>query len=72
MIARNGLGKFLQESKSAYLDAVKEGKGDEWTVVMGNEAGGKLKPIMNFVRFQSVCGSYLPSHLSLFQLRTPF
>ena len=35
------LSAFLKEKKVSYLDAVKEGKGSEWTVVMGNEAGGK-------------------------------
>ena len=35
------LSKFLTETKTAYLEAVKSGKGHEWTVVMGNEAGGK-------------------------------
>ncbi|KAI0634211.1 DHH phosphoesterase [Trametes polyzona] len=35
----NTLSKFLTETKTAYLEAVKSGKGHEWTVVMGNEAG---------------------------------
>ncbi|PIL29014.1 hypothetical protein GSI_09062 [Ganoderma sinense ZZ0214-1] len=33
------LSAFLREKKASYLDAVKAGKGSEWTVVMGNEAG---------------------------------
>ncbi|KAI1787293.1 DHH phosphoesterase [Ganoderma leucocontextum] len=33
------LSAFLREKKASYLDAVKEGKGSDWTVVMGNEAG---------------------------------
>ena len=42
------LSNFLKERKSSYLDAVKEGKGGEWTVVMGNEAGGKWASIQFF------------------------
>ena len=34
------LAEFLQNQKSRYLKDVEEGKGGEWTVVMGNEAGG--------------------------------
>ena len=34
------LSAFLRSKKAAYLDAVKTGNGNEWTVVMGNEAGG--------------------------------
>ncbi|KAI9056368.1 DHH phosphoesterase [Trametes sanguinea] len=33
------LSDYLRESKKAYLAAVQAGKGREWTVVMGNEAG---------------------------------
>ncbi|KAI0717891.1 DHH phosphoesterase [Cerioporus squamosus] len=33
------LSTFLKDKKAAFLDAVKAGKGREWTVVMGNEAG---------------------------------
>ncbi|CDO78237.1 hypothetical protein BN946_scf184681.g2 [Trametes cinnabarina] len=33
------LSSFSKESKSTYLNAVQIGKGREWTVVMGNEAG---------------------------------
>ena len=36
-----GLAHFLANSKDSYLQDVKDGKGKEWTVVMGNEAGGK-------------------------------
>ena len=32
---------FLVRNKEAYLDDVRNGKGYEWVVVMGNEAGGK-------------------------------
>lgn len=34
------LSEFLATNKQGYLTAVGEGKGKEWTVVMGNEAGG--------------------------------
>ncbi|KAH8112290.1 DHH phosphoesterase [Phellopilus nigrolimitatus] len=33
------LSEFLLDSKEQYLSAVREGKGQDWTVVMGNEAG---------------------------------
>ncbi len=39
-MAVNTLSTFLKERKVAYLDAVKAGNGKDWTVVMGNEAGG--------------------------------
>ena len=35
------LSDFLLKSKTDYLNDVKNGSGREWTVVMGNEAGGK-------------------------------
>lgn len=35
------LKDYLAHSKERYLNAVKDGRGGEWTVVMGNEAGGK-------------------------------
>ncbi|KAI0827427.1 DHH phosphoesterase [Trametes gibbosa] len=38
-MSRSTLSCFLRDTKAAYLDAVKAGKGREWTVVMGNEAG---------------------------------
>lgn len=34
------LSHFLLSNKENYLEAVKYGKGADWTVVMGNEAGG--------------------------------
>jgi hypothetical protein len=36
------LARFLSESKEKYLNDVRTtpGRGGEWTVVMGNEAGG--------------------------------
>lgn len=34
-----GLAHFLANSKKGYLQDVKDGKGKDWTVVMGNEAG---------------------------------
>ena len=37
------LSAFLREKKASYLDAVKAGKGSDWTVVMGNEAGGRRR-----------------------------
>ncbi|KAI0791550.1 hypothetical protein BC629DRAFT_1287604 [Irpex lacteus] len=33
------LANFLAQQKAKYLEDVKNGKGKEWTVVMGNEAG---------------------------------
>ena len=41
-----GLAHFLAESKAKYLDAVKDGSSKEWTVVMGNEAGGKADHLL--------------------------
>jgi exopolyphosphatase len=37
------LAEFLLTAKQAYLKAINEtpSRGGEWTVVMGNEAGGK-------------------------------
>jgi hypothetical protein len=34
------LANFLSEQKHDYLQAVEGGRGTEWTVAMGNEAGG--------------------------------
>ena len=31
---------FLSRSKTEYLEGVRGGKGTDWIVVMGNEAGG--------------------------------
>jgi exopolyphosphatase len=38
----DNLARFLSESKEKYLNDVRAtpGRGGEWTVVMGNEAGG--------------------------------
>ncbi|KAI0372464.1 DHH phosphoesterase [Pilatotrama ljubarskyi] len=38
-ISSNALSEFLRQTKQAYLDAVRAGKGRQWSVVMGNEAG---------------------------------
>ena len=35
------LARWLSTSKTLYLKDVEKGKGDEWTVVMGNESGGE-------------------------------
>lgn len=35
------LAEFLQSQKTRYLKDVEDGKGGNWTVVMGNEAGGE-------------------------------
>ena len=35
------LARWLSASKTLYLKDVEKGKGDEWTVVMGNESGGE-------------------------------
>ncbi len=40
------LADFVATQKAAYLNAVEEGKGTDWTVVMGNEAGGTLNEIV--------------------------
>jgi hypothetical protein len=32
--------KFAARNKAHYIQAVESGKGKDWTVVMGNEAGG--------------------------------
>jgi len=37
--ASSTLTEFVSEQKNRYLEAVKDGKGRDWTVVMGNEAG---------------------------------
>ncbi|KAI0922555.1 hypothetical protein AcV5_009494 [Taiwanofungus camphoratus] len=37
--ASRRLSDFLAQQRKSYLNAVKEGKGREWAVVMGNEAG---------------------------------
>lgn len=41
--ASGPLAEFLLTTKQAYLKAINEtpSRGGEWTVVMGNEAGGK-------------------------------
>lgn len=36
----SSLAKFVTEQKEKYLQAVADGEGKDWTVVMGNEAGG--------------------------------
>ena len=36
------LSQFLSSSKDRYLIDLRHGKGRKWTVVMGNEAGGKF------------------------------
>ena len=36
-----GIGKYLLDSRKSYVEAVEAGKGGEWLVVMGNEAGGE-------------------------------
>ena len=40
----NELKDYLAHSKEKYLTAVKDQKGREWTVAMGNEAGGQSLP----------------------------
>lgn len=40
--ASKTLSDFLQTQKSQYLEAVEEGKGGDWVIVTGNEAGGKV------------------------------
>ena len=34
------LAEFVAAQKTQFLDDVTAGKGDQWTVAMGNEAGG--------------------------------
>jgi hypothetical protein len=36
------LGDFLTKTKVQYLEDVQNNEGGQWTVVMGNEAGGKV------------------------------
>lgn len=35
------LADFVSKTKDQYLQDVKDGKGGDWTVAMGNEAGGE-------------------------------
>ena len=35
------LADFVSQTKNRYLQDVKDGKGADWTVAMGNEAGGE-------------------------------
>jgi hypothetical protein len=35
------LADFVSQTKNRYLQDVKDGKGANWTVAMGNEAGGE-------------------------------
>jgi len=35
------LADFVSQTKSRYLQDVKDGKGGDWIVAMGNEAGGE-------------------------------
>jgi hypothetical protein len=37
----NMLADFVSQTKNRYLQDVKDGKGGNWIVVMGNEAGGE-------------------------------
>ena len=41
------LSAFLQERKASYLDAMRGGKAKDWTIVMGNEAGGRRNPSLS-------------------------
>jgi hypothetical protein len=41
MSTKSVLSTFLSSQKSLYLQDIQNGKGKEWTVVMGNEAGGE-------------------------------
>ena len=36
------LAEFVSQTKNRYLQDVKDGKGGDWVVAMGNEAGGEL------------------------------
>lgn len=44
--SRSSLSTYLANAKDKYLKDIREDpkKGAEWTVVMGNEAGGMLVP----------------------------
>jgi hypothetical protein len=42
------LAEFVSQTKSRYLKDVHDGKGGDWTVAIGNEAGGE-RPIARFV-----------------------
>lgn len=39
------LADFVSQTKSRYLQDVKDGKGGDWIVAMGNEAGGELSTV---------------------------
>jgi hypothetical protein len=36
------LAEFVSQTKNRYLQDVKDGKGGDWIVAVGNEAGGEL------------------------------
>lgn len=38
----SSLARFVAEQKEKYLQAIADGTAKEWTVVMGNEAGGTM------------------------------
>lgn len=48
--ASRRLSDFLAQQRKSYLNAVKEGKGREWAVVMGNEAGGMSESSYHMLR----------------------
>jgi hypothetical protein len=43
------LSQFLASQKDRYLNDVSKGLGNEWTIVMGNEAGGEPNPVAQVV-----------------------
>lgn len=56
------LAEFVSKQKSQYLDAIQEGKGREWVVAMGNEAGGTRT--IALTSFQPVSNQSLRSGFS--------
>jgi hypothetical protein len=47
-VSTKTLAEFVSQTKSRYLKDVQDGKGGDWIVAMGNEAGGE-RPIARFV-----------------------
>ena len=45
---------YLKATKERYISDVRDGKGADWVVVMGNEAGGMFIHFIFFVLFSSL------------------
>jgi hypothetical protein len=46
LVTDSVLADFLASSKEKYLQDIRNDKADEWTISMGNEAGGKVTEIL--------------------------